>query len=308
VCLIEQRWGGAVGGLNDILQGLEPSLGPVGGDPSPLEGGITNRNFRVRLGDAEYVLRLHGKDTELLGISREAERLANSAAAELGIAPQVAASFDGGLLTRYITCAPLEPGEVAARAEQIAVALRAFHDSAVTLPVDFWVPSLLDSYAAIVAARGGRLGSDYADARALAGRIAAALAPERPAPCHNDLLPGNLVRERGADRIMIVDWEYAGMGHPCFDLGNLSVNNDFDDAADERLLSAYHGAAPSTRQRATLALMRVLSDIREGAWGVMQASVSELDFDFAGYAEEHYARLRDALAGDRLGAMIAAVS
>ncbi len=30
---------------------------------------------------------------------------------------------------------------------------------------------------------------------------------------------------------MIVDWEYAGMGHPCFDLGNLAVNNDFDEAA-----------------------------------------------------------------------------
>ena len=35
---------------------------------------------------------------------------------------------------------------------------------------------------------------------------------------------------------MIVDWEYAGMGDPWFDLGNLSVNNDFDEADDERLL------------------------------------------------------------------------
>ena len=36
--------------------------------------------------------------------------------------------------------------------------------------------------------------------------------------------------------MLIVDWEYAGMGHPCFDLGNLSVNNDFSEADDERLL------------------------------------------------------------------------
>ena len=40
----------------------------------------------------------------------------------------------------------------------------------------------------------------------------------------------------------------------------------------------------------------------------MQAMVSELDFDFAGYAEEHFARLQAAVAGDRLSELIAAVS
>ena len=44
---------------------------------------------------------------------------------------------------------------------------------------------------------------------------------------------------------MIVDWEYAGMGDPRFDLGNLSINNDFDDATSERLLAAYYGEPPS---------------------------------------------------------------
>jgi thiamine kinase-like enzyme len=90
---------------------------------------------------------------------------------------------------------------------------------------------------------------------------------------------------------MIVDWEYAGMGDPRFDLGNLSINNDFDEAADERLLTTYYGQRPSAARVASLKLMRVLSDAREGAWGVVQAEVSELDFDFAGYAKEHFERL-----------------
>jgi thiamine kinase-like enzyme len=306
VCLIEQRWGGAVGELNDILHGLEPSLGPVGGDPSPLEGGITNRNYRVRFGQDEYVLRLHGKDTELLGISREAECLANSAAAGLGIAPEVAATFDGGLVTRFLACARLGAGEAAARAEELAIALRAFHDADLALPVNFTVPGLLEDYARTIAARGLRVPAGYAEAQELAERIVTALPVAPLRPCHNDLLPGNLVRERTADRIMIVDWEYAGMGHPCFDLGNLSVNNRFDASVDERLLSAYHGGAPSPAQRATLQLMRVLSDVREAAWGVMQACVSDLDFDFDGYAEQHFGRLRGAIAGGRLGDWLAA--
>jgi thiamine kinase-like enzyme len=91
--------------------------------------------------------------------------------------------------------------------------------------------------------------------------------------------------------MLIVDWEYAGMGDPRFDLGNLSINNDFDEATNDRLLRAYYGDAPSDSRRAALRLMRVLSDAREAAWGVVQAQVSELDFDFEGYGREHFERL-----------------
>jgi thiamine kinase-like enzyme len=115
-------------------------------------------------------------------------------------------------------------------------------------------------------------------------------------PCHNDLLAGNLIRAKGDGRTMIVDWEYAGMGRPCFDLGNLAVHNGFDEATEQLLLRSYHGTDPSPAQRAELKLMRVLSDVREGAWGVMQAVVSDLDFDFVGYADLHFARMRDAAA------------
>jgi hypothetical protein len=42
--------------------------------------------------------------------------------------------------------------------------------------------------------------------------------------------------------------------------------------------------------------MRVLSDAREGAWGVVQGVISELDFDFARYARDHFERLTAAVA------------
>jgi hypothetical protein len=38
--------------------------------------------------------------------------------------------------------------------------------------------------------------------------------------------------------------------------------------------------------------MRFMSDFREAMWGVVQTAVSELDFDFAAYAAEHFERLR----------------
>jgi thiamine kinase-like enzyme len=282
-----------VGELNDILQRLEPSLGPLSGEPAALEGGITNRNFRVTLGEHEYVIRQPGKDTRLLGIDREAERLANELAAGLGIAPAVAAAFEDCLVTRFVACSQLGSAEIAERVDEIARALRSVHESPAQLPASFWVPDLLAGYAAVVQRRGGALPAAYAELLAVAARIVAVLALGRPRPCHNDLLGGNIVRAHDG-RMMIVDWEYAGMGDPRFDLGNLSINNDFDEADDERLLLAYYGEAPSDGRRAALKLMRVLSDAREAAWGVVQAHISELDFDFDGYAREHAERLHAA--------------
>ena len=34
--------------------------------------------------------------------------------------------------------------------------------------------------------------------------------------------------------------------------------------------------------------MRFMSDFREAMWGVLQGALSDLDFDFAAYAAEHF--------------------
>jgi thiamine kinase-like enzyme len=80
------------------------------------------------------------------------------------------------------------------------------------------------------------------------------------------------------------------MGDPFFDLGNLSVNNGLDDAANELLLAHAFGQVRD-RHRARLALMRVLSDFREAMWGVVQQAISALDEDFVAYANRHFDRL-----------------
>jgi len=45
--------------------------------------------------------------------------------------------------------------------------------------------------------------------------------------------------------------------------------------------------------------MRLMSDFREAMWGVVQTAISDLEFDFAGYAAEHFTRLRAAAADPR---------
>jgi thiamine kinase-like enzyme len=279
------------GQLDQIIAAVEPLLGPCDGEPVPLEGGITNRNFRARLGGNDYVVRVHGANTGLLGIDRNSERLAVAAAAQLGIGPELIAAPPGGLVTRFVPCASLSAAEVAARIEEVAAALRRFHDAGPSLPSAFSVPALLAGYAEIVTARGRPLPDVYAETLTLAERVAGAMPAGERRPCHNDLLAGNIIHATADERIMLVDWEYAGMGDPYFDLGNLAVNNELDGGAEERLLQAYLGRAPADGERAALKLGRILSDAREAGWGVVQAAVSELEFDFAGYGGEHFERL-----------------
>jgi thiamine kinase-like enzyme len=287
--------------LSAIIDRLEPSLGAAAAPPVPLDGGITNRNYRVRFGARDCVLRLPGKDTALLGINREAERAAGAAAAALGIAPAVAAGDDECLVTEFLAGGPVDPDALRGAPQSVALALRRFHDCGLQLPTRFWVPDLLDDYAVIVRERGGSLPDSYAQARVLAGRIAAAMPLSDPVPCHNDLLPGNLLKlDAPPQAIVLVDWEYAGMGHRLFDLGNLAVNNEFDEAAERLLLEGYFGAPPGPQQLAELALMRIMSDAREAAWGVVQGTISELEFDFEEYASDHFARLTRAAGDPRL--------
>jgi thiamine kinase-like enzyme len=292
--------GRRVDDLDDVLARLEPRLGAITAGPVPLEGGITNRNYRVRFGERDCVVRLPGKETALLGISREAERIATQAAAKLGIAPQLVAADDQCLVTEYVDGAPADAAGVRAAPEALGDALRRFHDSGAELPIRFWVPELLENYAHVVLGRGGALPEAYAQARELVRRIAELLPLSDPVPCHDDLLPANVMRVNDGEEIMLVDWEYAGMGHRLFDLGNVAVNAEFEASEEVRLLAAYLDKEPSAADHASLRLMRIMSDAREAAWGVVQGSASELDFDFEAYATRHFERLAAAASDPRL--------
>jgi thiamine kinase-like enzyme len=290
--------------LTEVIARLSALLGPRQGGVLPLAGGITNRNFRVNFGGTDYVVRLPGKDTNLLGIDREAERLATKKAAELELGPKVAAMLDDPacLVTCFVESREMTAEELRqpdALAE-VAHGVRAFHQSGLALPTDFYVSEIVASYAEVVRERGGRPPEAYDDARSTAKQIVKRVRdhPEhQPVPSHDDLLSANFLHD--GQRIVIVDWEYAGMGDPFFDLGNFAVNNELGEADEERLLEAYFGEPATPRRKAALQLYRFMSDLREAMWGVIQTSVSELDFDFQGYADKHFRRLAETSADER---------
>jgi aminoglycoside phosphotransferase (APT) family kinase protein len=254
-----------------------------------LGGGITNHNLRARFGGNDYVLRLAGRDTDQLGIDRAVERAAAELAHAAGVAPAVAAQLGDPacLVTAYVAAEPVTPERVRAIVAEVAVALRGVHGAG-SVPASFSPFRVGERYAQLAAQRGVALPALCAEAAAAAAEIERTLGTPVAALCHNDLLAANLLEAEG--RLWIVDWEYAGMGDPFFDLGNLSVNNEFTVADDQRLVEAYFGA-PDESRLSRVRLMRAASDYREGMWGVAQQALSDLDFDFVAYADEHLGRM-----------------
>ncbi len=292
---------------DDLVRALRrlPELGTGDLTFTALSGGITNRNFLVggAPDGARFVVRLAGNDTHLLGISREVEHAATVAAAGVGVGPEVIAFLrpEGYLVTRFIEGRPIPEADMREpeRLRSLGMTLRRIHDGP-AIPGLFVPFRIVEAYRALALSRGVTIPREYELARSIARRIelACLTAPLELRPCHNDLLNANFIDD--GTRIRIVDWEYAGMGDPYFDLGNVSINHGLDSAQDAILLAAYLGegvreaAAEHPALAARLTLMRVLSDFREAMWGVLQQGISTLDVDFREYAAEHFDRLLSA--------------
>ena len=261
-----------------------------------LTGGITNRNFLVVAeGTSDrWVIRLAGNDTYLLGISREVEHAATVAAAGVGVGPEVTAFIrpEGYLVTRFIEGSRVsdEQAHHPETLRRVADSLRRIHDGP-AIPGLFIPLRIVEVYRGLAEARGVPIPPEYELAAAISRRIdLACLTAQLPMrPCHNDLLNANFIDD--GVRIRIVDWEYAGMGDPFFDLGNVSINHELTAEEDAILLAAYDGGTVRPDRLARLTLMRVVSDFREAMWGVLQQGISTLDEDFVAYAGEHFDRL-----------------
>jgi thiamine kinase-like enzyme len=274
----------------DILARL-PDWDAEAGAIEALSGGITNQNFRVTLGGKPCVLRVPGENAACLGIDRRREAACARIAAALGVGPEVVAFLpeEEALVTRFVegeVMAPVRAREPAVL-DRIARALRRYHEGP-EFPGRFSAFETVRGYHRLALEKGVSFPPAAARALDRMAPIEAALARgARLAPCHNDLLAANFIDD--GERIWILDWEYAAMGDPFFDLGNFAVNQELDDAGCAALLAAYAGEA-RTSGLARLKLMRLASDLREAFWGFLQSGISTLDFDYAAYGGRHLDR------------------
>ncbi|MEQ1803370.1 MAG: phosphotransferase [Gammaproteobacteria bacterium] len=216
-----------------------------------------SRTWRILAAGRPAVLRRDEPGAGRLGLNRVDEPgvLRAAAAAGLGPGPLGADPARGLLLTDWLpgrawSAADLRAPENLRRA---AALLRQVHGLPVSRPV-LDLAAVIDRYAAAGGAGADGLAPMARERLALALDGAPVLAAGRLRLCHNDPTPGNFIAAADGT-LRLIDWEYAGLCHPAFDLAGLALGAGLDPAGDELLLGAYAGQPPGPAGLA-----------RHGAW------------------------------------------
>jgi thiamine kinase-like enzyme len=106
----------------------------------------------------------------------------------------------------------------------------------------------------------------------------------------------------------IVDWEYAGMNDPMWDLGDLSVEGGFGDGDDEALLGAYFGGEARPFDRGRMVIYKAMCDLLWTLWGLIQLANANPADDFRAYADTRFARCKDLIGRPEFARHVAAVA
>jgi thiamine kinase-like enzyme len=272
-----------------------------------LAGGASNANYLLTLRDARrLVLRVASATGERLGNSRWQGVAAHQTAAAAGLAPEILAVTlpAGHLLVAYEPGPVLDAGSIRQgdMLERVARTLRACHESG-TIRGGWSVFDDVRRYTGLARSEGLELPADIDELTAIADDAEAAFAraqtPDRL--CHNDLQLQNFIIQ--PDRLMMLDWEWAGMGNVYFDLGGTTINAELGRDEVRRLAQAYFEDDDPAHE-ARVELMMFMSALREANWAVIAAPVLALDWDYEAWAREYYGRCRRAMASGRIAAAL----
>ncbi len=254
---------------------------------TPLLGGLTNMSYLVVADGAKFAVRVSGVSGEALGIDRASEADALRRAEAAGIGPEVVAFLlpEGHLITHYLADArtlTLEEFTGPEMIPRVAARLRDIH-ALDPIARDF------DPYADIRrwleltegqrASRPAQLGPLLEQVTEIE-RLRASLPEEAKVFCHNDPYFLNFLDD---GFLWVIDWEYAGMGDPMYDLAG--VGNVLDDAGRDLLLESYFGEGGSRLRRdlEDLIAVYVCWNI---AWTLVQIDVGVIGFDYVNYLDE----------------------
>jgi thiamine kinase len=214
-----------------------------------LRDGLTNDSWLVRTADAAVVVRINNPNAQALQVDRKAEANILRVVAAAGIGPEILLCDPTRhvLVTRYLgpTCSQ-QAMHAPSRIDRIGRLLRHLH--CLVAPANLrhvrWQGVIADYVDTLMTMnRDTPLVREDVRLRAYAIAVEIESDLERTCLCHNDVHHLNLV-EPGELRLL--DWEYAGIGAPYFDLASVAFYSEYTLEERAMLLKAYEGYVDST--------------------------------------------------------------
>lgn len=258
-------------------------------------GGLTNHTYRVvRNDESEYVVRIPGDGTEEL-IIRKDEKISTKLACDLGIdAKCLYFGDDGTKVTEYIEDAVTMSSESLKAEENIkmvAEILKVLHSSNADTGVPFEVFDMAAGYEKIINNGGVPMFDDYDSVKQQVMDIKIeidSICDIKKVPCHNDPLCENWVL--GSKQMYLIDWEYAGMNDGMWDLADVSIEAEYSNEQDEKILEYYFSEKPDVSQWKHFLASKIYVDYLWSLW-----AKTRVPFDgqpMEDWATDRYARLK----------------
>jgi thiamine kinase-like enzyme len=214
-----------------------------------LADGPTNKTVLLDFFDAKYVLRVDKPTVAELGLDRIAEEEICRMVAAAGLAPEPVYydHANGVSLRRFVPGTNWLESDLRSTSslKKLAGLLRNMHNLP-AVNAEFKPGAAVDRYAE-------QLGTD--EARQIAHKARDLLAEtrqlqDRTCLCHNDLLNHNIL---DSNRVMLIDWEFAGMGDPYFDLAVVVQHHALGEKLGRQFLTAYLARKPNDAEQERLA-------------------------------------------------------
>ncbi len=218
-----------------------------------LAGGPTSNSYLVKRGSDQFVLRLDTDVAAVLGLDRGAEVKLLKFISKNGLGPNLEFSDpdQGILITRYMQGGAWSDADLhdAGKIKKLAILLRRLHAlKPEGQPFDLHVK--IKNYGSIIATVEGCELADDTQRKLRKLEINSVT----PCLCHNDLISANIIEGEG---LALIDWEYAAVGDPFFDLATIAEHHHFDRVEEEVLLNSYFDQA-SAENMSRLSRYRVL--------------------------------------------------
>lgn len=242
-------------------------------------GGMTNLNYKVKVDQKEYILRIPGAGTDEI-IDRKNEMFNSAVAAEKGfnVAIQYFNVETGIKISDYIHNAETLTKRSLKKEENLSKVikiLKSLHNSKdFHMDNEFNVFNEIEKYESIVKENGAVFYNGYDKLKPIIEKFQNIIekASNKKVPCHNDLVSENMIRD-DSGRIYLIDWEYSGLNDKMWDLAELSLENEFSEDDDELMFIMYFGKRGiSNTDKTKFSIYKILQDILWSLWTIIKES------------------------------------
>ncbi|MDW0116948.1 phosphocholine cytidylyltransferase/choline kinase family protein [Sporosarcina thermotolerans] len=260
-------------------------------------GGLTNRNYKVSIDSKDYAVRFPGKGTERY-LNRYAEKVNTEIVSALGVNPNILYfNEENGLkIVEYIQNGETLNPKTGRREDNIILVAQSFrkvHMSGEEFVEVFNVFEKITEYETVLKELKGQLPEDYEEVKrqVLDLKDKYLSLDFKLAPCHIDPLTENFVKS-SEDKMYLIDWEYAGMNDPLWDIAMYAIEAGLTSAEEELFLTIYFNGIVTDEDTARVLMNKIFIDFLWTIWGLMKEAGGA---DFGSYAATRYSRAKNFL-------------